>query len=144
MSSKQRARINRLETTTTKLLPLVLVLTIFFNKLPFFPIFSGFSLENLMTGIIFLFVAGAFAYEMQKTRKGTETNFGTVLLAVFVVASLIMSMIFFLGVYDFGSVRTLDVIIGIYFASAIILLIFQTSKEFVTGTRAKISKKEKN
>lgn len=143
MSTKQRAKINRAETAVTKVLPLVLVLTIFFNKLPFLPIFSGLALENLLTGIIFLFVAGAFAFEMQKTRKGTETNFGTILLAIFVVASLIISLIFFINAYDFGSNRSVDILIGIYFFSAIVLLMFQSAKEIITGTRAKVSKKEK-
>ena len=93
MSAKQKARISRGETTLAKLLPLVFLLVIFFNKLPFVPIFSGLSLENLITGILFLFIAGAFAFEMNKTRgpKG-ESNFGTIILAVFVIASLLKNI----------------------------------------------------
>lgn len=145
MSAKQKARISRGETSVAKLLPLIFLLVIFFNKLPFVPIFAGLDLENLMTGILFLFIAGAFAFEMNKTRgpKG-ESNFGTVILAVFVIASLLISLVFFFDAYDFGSNRTIDIFIGIYFASAILLLLFQSSKEFVTGRRAKISKREKN
>jgi len=143
VSAKQKTRISRGETALTKLLPLVFLLVIFFNKLPFVPILSGLSLENLLTGILFLAIAGAFAFEMQKTRVGGKANFGTVILAVFVLASFFVSIIFFLDAYDFGTNRTIDVLLGVYFAAAILLLIFQATTQLVTGTRARISRKEK-
>ncbi len=144
MSAKARARISRGETALTKVLPLVLVLVIFFNKLPYLPFLQGFALENLLTGILFLAIAGAFAFEMQKTRLGGETNVGTIFLSVFVIASIFISLIFFFDLYDFGSNATIDIFIGIYFFAAILLLAFQSVKELRTGQRAKISKKEKN
>jgi len=144
VSAKARARISRGETALTKVLPLVLVLVIFFNKLPYLPFLQGLALENILTAILFLAIGGAFAFEMQKTRLGGQANVGTVFLAIFVIASVFMSLLFFFDFYDFGSNGTIDILIGIYFFAAILLLAFQSVKELRTGQRAKMSKKEKN
>lgn len=137
--SQNQARIAAWQTTILKTLPFVFLVFLVLETPA-----VGFLDEDTVnkswrTGMI-VFVMLAFLIELGYSlpEAGNKGHFGTPLLAAFVAISSILAVNYYFEFYTIGDNSQIDAFIYLFFAIALLLLVWQARHEYFKHNRLKL------
>jgi len=138
--SQKQAKVAAWETTLLKTLPLVLLALIILET-PAIGVISEDAVDKAFRVGMMIFIMLAFLVELGYSLPdlGMKGHFGTPLLAVFAMASLVIGINFWFEFYSIGSNAQIDAFVYLFFLAGILLLIWQARTEYFKHEKLKLA-----